>query len=207
MESKITKEQRRFLLMEQLKSIKKELGLERDDKSALLQKFTERWEPKKGAAPEEARRVVEEELSKLGGLEPVSPEFNVTRNYLEWLTALPWGQYSEEIFDITHAKQVRDAWGSSLGRQVWGDLSGGQAALPLSKQLTPPPLEDHLGQQTSSPLSFHALLPPPQSPTIHHPPTHTCPQTCLHTSRCWMRTTMAWRMSRTASSSSSRSAD
>lgn len=95
-----------MLLMEQLKSIKKELGLERDDKSALVQKFTERWEPKKALASDEAKRVVDEELAKLGGLEPVSPEFNVTRNYLEWLTALPWGQFSEEIFDITHAKQV-----------------------------------------------------------------------------------------------------
>lgn len=107
-EGKIMKEQRRMLLMEQLKSIKKELGLERDDKSALVQKFQERWEPKKAQAPEEAQRVVEEELAKLGGLEPVSPEFNVTRTYLEWLTALPWGQYSEEIFDIAHAKQVLD---------------------------------------------------------------------------------------------------
>ncbi len=43
----------------------------------------------------------------LAGLEPVSPEFNVTRNYLEWLTALPWGTYTQEIFDVTHAKQVR----------------------------------------------------------------------------------------------------
>lgn len=44
-----------------------------------------------------------------GGLEPVSPEFNVTRNYLEWLTALPWGSgYTEEIFDVQHAKKVLD---------------------------------------------------------------------------------------------------
>ncbi|GAX85453.1 hypothetical protein CEUSTIGMA_g12869.t1 [Chlamydomonas eustigma] len=107
-ESKITKDQRRMLLMEQLKSIKKELGLERDDKSALLQKFQERWEPRKALAPEDACRVVEEEMAKLGGLEPSSPEFNVTRNYLEWLTALPWGQHSKEIFDVAHAKQVLD---------------------------------------------------------------------------------------------------
>ena len=65
-EGKIMKEQRKMLLMEQLKSIKKELGLEKDDKSTLVQKFQERWEPKKATAPEEARRVVEEELNKLG---------------------------------------------------------------------------------------------------------------------------------------------
>jgi hypothetical protein len=50
---------------------------------------------------------VSDELSKLSGLEPVSPEFNVTRTYLEWLTNLPWGVYSEEVFDINHAQQVR----------------------------------------------------------------------------------------------------
>lgn len=65
-EGKIMKEQRRMLLMEQLKSIKKELGLEKDDKSTLVQKFQEKWEPKKASAPEDARRVVEEELNKLG---------------------------------------------------------------------------------------------------------------------------------------------
>ncbi len=40
------------------------------------------------------------------GLEPVSPEFNVTRNYLEWLTGLPWGEYSQELFDLEHARKV-----------------------------------------------------------------------------------------------------
>jgi Lon-like ATP-dependent protease len=69
-------------------------------------RFQERWEPRKALAPEEACRVVDEEMGKLGGLEPSSPEFNVTRNYLEWLTALPWGQHSQEIFDVGHAKQV-----------------------------------------------------------------------------------------------------
>ena len=44
-------------------------------------------------APEEVLKVVEEELSKLSSLEPSSSEFNVTRNYLEWLTSIPWGQY------------------------------------------------------------------------------------------------------------------
>ena len=44
-------------------------------------------------APEEVLKVVEEELNKLSSLEPSSSEFNVTRNYLEWLTSIPWGQH------------------------------------------------------------------------------------------------------------------
>jgi ATP-dependent Lon protease len=43
------------------------------------------------------------------GLEPSSSEFNVTRNYLEWLTSIPWGHSSEERLDIAEASKVLDA--------------------------------------------------------------------------------------------------
>lgn len=56
--------------------------------------------------PEQAKSVIEEEIEKLSGLEPVSSEFNVTRNYLDWLTSIPWGQFSDEILDVKAAKQV-----------------------------------------------------------------------------------------------------
>ncbi|CAL5228054.1 g11119 [Coccomyxa viridis] len=107
-EEKISKDQRRYFLMEQLRSIKKELGLEKDDKSALLQRFQDRIDPFKDKIPEAVRKVIEEELSKLSGLEQASSEFNVTRNYLDWLTSLPWGKHSEERLDIDHAKKVLD---------------------------------------------------------------------------------------------------
>ncbi len=57
--------------------------------------------------PEEARRVIDEELAKLGSLEPSSSEFNVTRNYLDWLSSIPWGVASAERLDIAHAQTVR----------------------------------------------------------------------------------------------------
>lgn len=68
-----------------------------------------------------------DELDKLSGLEPVSPEFNVTRTYLEWLTNLPWGVYSPEIFDIHHAQQVWPAGGEAAaeGQQPAAELHGG----------------------------------------------------------------------------------
>ena len=69
-------------------------------------RFQERLEPKRAAIPEEAARVIDEELAKLAGLETASSEFNVTRNYLDWLTCLPWGQFSEERLDVEYAKQV-----------------------------------------------------------------------------------------------------
>lgn len=107
-EEKISKDQRRYFLMEQLRSIKKELGLEKDDKTALVQKFRERLAAVGDALPDAAARVIEEELEKLGALEPASSEFSVTRNYLDWLTALPWGRATQERLDVDAAAAVLD---------------------------------------------------------------------------------------------------
>ncbi|BFI05718.1 ATP-dependent Lon protease [Marchantia polymorpha subsp. ruderalis] len=108
-EEKISGEQRRFFLMEQLKAIKKELGLETDDKTALTVKFRERLESRRQGCPAHVLQVIDDELNKLQGLESSSSEFNVTRNYLDWLTSLPWGQYSEENFDVGRAQEILDA--------------------------------------------------------------------------------------------------
>ncbi|KAE8721028.1 Lon protease-like protein [Hibiscus syriacus] len=107
-EEKISGEQRRYLLNEQLKAIKKELGLETDDKTALSAKFRERLEPNREKCPPHVLQVIEEELTKLQLLEASSSEFNVTRNYLDWLTVLPWGNYSDENFDVIRAQTVLD---------------------------------------------------------------------------------------------------
>ncbi|XVE89564.1 hypothetical protein DITRI_Ditri20bG0006100 [Diplodiscus trichospermus] len=107
-EEKISGEQRRYLLNEQLKAIKKELGLETDDKTALSAKFRERLEPKREKCPPHVLQVIEEELTKLQLLEASSSEFNVTRNYLDWLTVLPWGNYSDENFDVIRAQKILD---------------------------------------------------------------------------------------------------
>ncbi|KAG6773115.1 hypothetical protein POTOM_020369 [Populus tomentosa] len=107
-EEKISGEQRRYLLNEQLKAIKKELGLEADDKTALSAKFRERLEPNRDKIPVHVLQVIEEELTKLQLLEASSSEFNVTRNYLDWLTGLPWGSYSDENFDVLRAQKILD---------------------------------------------------------------------------------------------------
>ena len=66
----------------------------------------EKW--KDGVIPAVARAAIEEELSKLEALEKNSAEFNVTRNYLDWLTGLPWGSVSGEVFDVAAAKEALD---------------------------------------------------------------------------------------------------
>ncbi|XP_004441321.1 PREDICTED: lon protease homolog, mitochondrial [Ceratotherium simum simum] len=103
-EEKIKQTHRKYLLQEQLKIIKKELGLEKEDKDAIEEKFRERL---KGlVVPEHVMGVVDEELSKLGLLDNHSSEFNVTRNYLDWLTSIPWGKYSNENLDLARAQAV-----------------------------------------------------------------------------------------------------
>lgn len=105
-ESKIQKRQREYYLMEQLKGIKKELGMESDGKDKLVERFKER--AGKLAMPDGVKKVFDEELNKLMHLEPAASEFNVTRNYLDWLTAIPWGVHSPENFNIAHASKVLD---------------------------------------------------------------------------------------------------
>lgn len=105
-EERVSKQQREFFLREQLKAIKKELGLEKDDKEAELQRFLERLETR--SPTDEALTRIDEEVEKLRVLEPASPEYNVTRNYLDWLTSLPWGVTSEAEVTLEHAREVLD---------------------------------------------------------------------------------------------------
>lgn len=105
-ESKIQKRQREYWLMEQMKGIRRELGLESDGKDKLVEKFKEK--AAKLAMPDQVKKVFDEEINKLAHLEPAASEFNVTRNYLDWLTQIPWGQRSAENFGIQHARTVLD---------------------------------------------------------------------------------------------------
>ncbi|XP_029285840.1 lon protease homolog, mitochondrial [Cottoperca gobio] len=103
-EEKIKQTHRKYLLQEQLKIIKKELGLEKEDKDAIEDKFRDRL--KERIVPQHIMDVINEELNKLGLLDNHSSEFNVTRNYLDWLTSMPWGTNSEENLSLARAKEV-----------------------------------------------------------------------------------------------------
>ncbi|PVV02282.1 hypothetical protein BB560_003266 [Smittium megazygosporum] len=105
-EAKIAKRQREFYLMEQLRGIKRELGLESDGKDKLIEKFKAKASALQ--MPEQVVKVFEEELNKLSHLEPAASEFNVTRNYLDWLTQIPWGKTSMENYDIKKTKKILD---------------------------------------------------------------------------------------------------
>ncbi|MGE0859145.1 MAG: endopeptidase La [Gammaproteobacteria bacterium] len=105
-EQRISEQQREFFLKEQLKEIQKELGISKDDRTLELERFRERLSTR--TVPADAHKRIDEELHKFSLLEPGSPEYGVTRNYLETLTALPWGQYSHDQLDLEHARKVLD---------------------------------------------------------------------------------------------------
>lgn len=106
-EEKMSEAQRKYFLTEQLKSIKKELGMEKDDKESLIEKYRKKL-AEYPEIPKEINETIESELDKLSTLEKNSSEFNVTRSYLDWLTDIPWGVTTEENFEITEARRVLD---------------------------------------------------------------------------------------------------
>ena len=101
---KVSAQQREFFLREQMKVIQKELGISKDDRTSDAERFRARLE---GLAMSDAvSSRIEDELQKLSVLEPGSPEYGVTRNYLDWATQLPWGVTSQDKLDLKHAKAV-----------------------------------------------------------------------------------------------------
>ncbi|MCY1342230.1 Lon protease [compost metagenome] len=103
---KIGQHQREFFLKEQLKIIQQELGITKDDKSADTDEFRARLEGK--VLPEQAQKRIDEEMNKLSILETGSPEYAVTRNYLDWATSVPWGVLGKDKLDLRHARKVLD---------------------------------------------------------------------------------------------------
>ncbi len=105
-DEKVSKQQKEFFLREQLKAIKKELGMEKDENESEAEKIEKKLAELD--LPEEILKIVEQELNKLKTLNPQAPDFNVTRNYLETISELPWGIFSEDNSDIKEARRILD---------------------------------------------------------------------------------------------------
>ncbi|MEA2012503.1 MAG: endopeptidase La [Verrucomicrobiota bacterium] len=105
-EEKITKQQRDFFLREQLKVIKNELGLEKDQTAEEVGKYEKRIAKLK--LSKEATEKINEEMERIKILSPQSPEYAVSKNYLDWLTALPWGTTTKDKLDVEAARKILD---------------------------------------------------------------------------------------------------
>ncbi|MGH7712975.1 MAG: LON peptidase substrate-binding domain-containing protein, partial [Gemmatimonadaceae bacterium] len=96
--------QREFYLQEQLRAIHRELGSEDgDDLDDLAQTIDKKGFPE--PVLDRARR----EVRRLRRMSPLAPEATVSRNYLDWLLALPWSERTDDVLDIAHAREVLEA--------------------------------------------------------------------------------------------------
>ena len=105
-DERVSDRERRFFLKQQLHEIQRELGMEQDEKSQELARLEDRADQLHFS--EEARQCFEEEITKLSMLEPSSPEYGVSRNYLDWLTRLPWGIHTRDRYDLKRAQRELD---------------------------------------------------------------------------------------------------
>jgi ATP-dependent Lon protease len=103
--SEMSKEQREYLLRQQMRAIQTELGDKNSDQADtdLLREQVE-----KANLPEEVRKETERELSRLEKLPSASPEHHVVRSYIELILELPWNAATDDQLDISHARQILD---------------------------------------------------------------------------------------------------
>jgi ATP-dependent Lon protease len=103
--TEMSKDQRDYLLRQQMKAIQQELG-DKDGEQAEVEQLRQRLE--KADLPDDVRKEAERELSRMEKLPTSAPDYHVLRTYLEYVLELPWNKYSEEKLDIAHARQVLD---------------------------------------------------------------------------------------------------
>lgn len=99
------KAQREFFLRQQLKAIHKELG-EKDEHEAEIERLKTKIEQK--MLPQEAKKEAEREVNRLARMNPASPEYTVSSNYLDWILELPWQEGTEDSLDIGGAGNILD---------------------------------------------------------------------------------------------------
>ena len=103
--SDMDKSQREYYLRQQLKAIQQELG-EADESKVEIEEYREKITKKN--LPEEAKKEAERELERLSRMHPSSAEYTVASTYLDWITALPWHESTEDNLDIRKARKVLD---------------------------------------------------------------------------------------------------
>ncbi len=96
------KGQRQFILREQLKAIQNELG--ESELTPEIDDLAKRME--EAHMPEEARKEAERELDRMRSMPQAAAEYQVSRNYLEWLVSLPWDMSTEDNLDIARAEEI-----------------------------------------------------------------------------------------------------
>lgn len=103
--TEMSKEQRDYLLRQQMRAIQQELGEKSDEQTEAVQ-LRERLE--KAELPEDILKEAKRELDRLERLPTGAPDYNVIRTYLDYVLELPWNKRTEDSLDIARARQVLD---------------------------------------------------------------------------------------------------
>jgi ATP-dependent Lon protease len=103
--SDMDRSQREYYLRQQLKAIQQELG-EADESKVEVEEYREKIAQRN--LPEEAKKEATRELERLSRMHPSSAEYTVASTYLDWITALPWQESTEDNLDIRKARKVLD---------------------------------------------------------------------------------------------------
>ena len=114
---KVNKYQREYFLREQLKVIRAELGMDDDEKSRDINKIKEKLLEAK--LPEDVLKSVNEELERLEVIPDSSPEYNITRTYLNWIVDLPWSDSTADMVDMVKASKIleKDHYGLEKAKE------------------------------------------------------------------------------------------
>ncbi len=110
-QSEMGKSQREYLLREQMKAIRKELG-ESDDQAKEVEELREKIE--QVGMPEAVQKEALRELDRLSKMPVAAAEYTVSRTYLDWLVSLPWNVRTEESIDLARTKETLDRGHSGL---------------------------------------------------------------------------------------------
>ncbi len=102
--SELGKSQRDYILREQMKAIRKELG--DVDETSELEEFDKKIRAAK--MPEYAEQAARKELDRLSHMNPSAAEYTVSRTYLDWLVSLPWSTSTTDKLDLKKAKRILD---------------------------------------------------------------------------------------------------
>ncbi|MCU0372552.1 MAG: endopeptidase La, partial [Ignavibacteria bacterium] len=104
-QTSMQKNQKKFILQEQIRILQDELGdsAELDPDLAKLKKAIENAD-----MPEIVKAKANEEFEKLKKTPPMSPDFSVSRNYLEWMTSVPWNVFTDDNYDLENAQKILD---------------------------------------------------------------------------------------------------
>jgi ATP-dependent Lon protease len=104
-QTEMTKQQREYMLRQQMQAIQQELG-EKDPEKAEVEELRRRLT--EADLPDEVRKEAQRELNRLERLPAAAPDYQVIRTYLDFVLELPWKKTTTDVIDLAHARQVLD---------------------------------------------------------------------------------------------------